>query len=199
MRIVIPAALLAASLLLAFGPQTAAADQVTAQPTTQAGAGYGARSLRGLTEAYVEVIDEAAAGATEKKSTQDDVVSMLKGLVKSDSSGSVADKLKADVVAALTSRTAIKPRSDTLDAARAAGAPVLSVKVMTRATGSGSKPPFDVTLSVQQQVALARDPALTFYATTYDTTLSEPANGRGKRKAVADVMDKFIEMWRAAN
>ena len=201
MRIVILSALLAISLSLATNPGTAAAaDQVAAQPMNQPNAGYGARSLRGLNEVHVEVVDGVETAATPaKKSTQDDVASILKGLTKSGSSGSAVDKIKADIVAALTSRTTIKPRGDTIDQARTAGAALLTVRITTRAAGSSDKSPIDVTLSVSQQVALSRDPRLTFYAITYDTTLSEPANGRGKRKAVGDVMNRFIEMWQAAN
>ena len=201
MRIAILSALLAISLSLATYPGTAtAADPAAAQPMNQPNAGYGARSLRGLNEVYIEVVDGVETTATPaKKSSQDEVVSMLKGLTKSGSSGSTVDKIKADIAAALTSRTTIKPRGDTLDQARAAGASVLTVKIAARAAGSSDKPPIDVTLSVSQQVALSRDPKLAFYATTYDTSLSEPANGRGKRKVVADVMNRFIEMWEAAN
>jgi hypothetical protein len=184
---------------LLCGPSVGALAAATeAQPQSQADVGYGARSLRGLKEAYVEVVDEAT-GAADDKDSGDDVAKLLKDLMKSDSSGSRADKLKADVVAVLTSRTAITPRFNSVDEARAAGAPVLSVRLTSRGAGSGGKAPYDVTLSLRQQVALSRDPTLTFYATTYDMTVTEPADGRGKRKVVAAVMDKFVELWRAAN
>jgi hypothetical protein len=195
-QLLVSAALATGLLFLAPTDATAAAPEAAAQ----ADAGYGARSLRGMKEAYVEVLDEAQDTAADTKSSGDDLNKLLKDLMQQGSSKtSRADKLKADVLAALSARTAITPRFNSVDEARAAGAPILSIQVLSRGSGSGGNAPFDITLSVRQQVALSRDPKLTFYATTYDMSVSEPADGRGKRKVLAEVMDKFTELWRAAN
>jgi hypothetical protein len=201
MRITFITAALATGLLgMPAAGSIAAADQSSAATAVQADPGYGARSLRGLKEAWVEVVDApAVADDDDAQDSKDDAMKLLQGLLGGGSgSTSRADKIKADVSAALGSRTAIKLRSGTAEEARAANAAIITVRVTPAAAG-GKKPPYDVTLSVQQPVALLRDRKLHFYATTYETSVSEPADGRGKRKVAAQVTDQFIELWRAAN
>jgi len=191
-------------LLLALAGPVLAADQQPSSgtsSTSQADAGYGARSLRGLDALHIEVVGEsAAAGPDAAQSSSDDPLKLLEGLLRGSSSKKKQPAgLASDARSAIQSRTSIRLHEGTLDEARAQGVPCLVITVRDGAADSGGKMPFDLTLDLRQEVVLKRDPKIPFYATTYDSRISEPAGGRSKRVVLGEALDRFIEFWRAAN
>lgn len=204
MRITLgPIASLSCLLLALAGPVFAADQQSsTATPAaSQADTGYGARSLRGLDALHVEVIGEgAAAGSDATQTSSDDPLKLLESLLKGSSSKkSQPAGLARDARSAIQSRTSIQLHEGTLDDARAQGIPCLVITVRDGVADSSGKAPFDLMLDLRQQVVLKRDPRASFYATTYDSRISEPAGGRSKRVVLGEALDRFIEFWRAAN
>lgn len=194
MRIAFHPALFLACLMLAVVAPPSLADQPDA--------GYGARSLRGLTALHVEVVGESAPAAPKAaEAASDDPIKLLEGLLKSKPSKKEAapPDLAGDAKSALASRTTIKLHEGSLEAARAAGTAYLLVTVQDGPADPNGKSPYDLTLELRQQVALARDPKLTFYATTYDDRISEPAGGRRKSEVLGVMLDRFVEFWRAGN
>lgn len=191
-------------LLLAFaGPAFAADQQTSTDPTAafQTDPGYGARSLRGLNALHIEVIGESATASTETvQKSSDDPLRMLEDLLRSRVAKKPAPaSLADDAKAALQSRTSIQLHEGSLDEARAKGIPILLITVRDGAADASGKSPFDVMLDLRQQVALKRDQKHAFYAMTYDAVASEPVGGRTKRVVLGSLMDRFIELWRAAN
>lgn len=190
-------------LLVLAGPAFATDQQPSSgtSSTSQADAGYGARSLRGLNALHIEVVGESAAsGAETAQTSSDDPLKLLEDLLRGSSSKKKQPTgLASDARSAIQSRTSIRLHEGTLDDARAAGIPCLVITVRDAAADSSGKAPFDLTLDLRQQVVLKRDPKDAFYATTYDSRISEPAGGRSKRVVLGEALDRFIEFWRAAN
>jgi hypothetical protein len=204
MRITLRTVAPLAGLLLALAGPVVAADQQTSSgtsTTSQADAGYGARSLRGLDALHIEVIGESAASGSEAARTSSDgALKILESILRGSSSKKQQPTgLARDAKSAIQSRTSIRLHEGSLDDARAAGIPFLIITVRDAAADSSGKAPFDLMLNLRQQVVLRRNPRDAFYATTYDARISEPAGGRSKRVVLGEALDRFIEFWRAAN
>lgn len=100
---------------------------------------------------------------------------MLQDLLKSRMAKRPAPaSLAGDAKAALQSRTSIQLHEGSFDDARARGVPILLITVRDGAADASGKSPFDVALELRQQVVL-------------------------KRAVLGSLMDRFIELWRAAN